>query len=101
MPDDFSALTAVLIIAAVTLSTRVAGVWISSRFMRTTRLECFLKHMSISVLVAIVTQAMLTDGNRAWIAAAVAALGTVCTGSVTGAMVLGVCAAALARALGI
>jgi uncharacterized membrane protein len=100
MVDGVSALIAILVLAAVTLATRVGGLVIMSHVTITPRIEVFLKYMATSVLISIVLPAALKGEPRIWLAVAASALIALVTRSVTGAMITGVAVAALGHALG-
>ena len=51
MVDTVAAISAVVLLALVTMATRVGGVWIMSYVTITPRVEAFLKYMSVSVLI--------------------------------------------------
>ena len=72
--DAIAAVGAVLLLAAVTLATRVGGVWLMSCVRITPRVETFLKYMSVSVLIAIVAPATWRAGPHIWLGVAAAAL---------------------------
>jgi uncharacterized membrane protein len=101
MIDTIPAIIAVVLLAAVTMATRVGGVWIMSYVEITPRIEAFLKYMSVSVLISIVVTSAWTAGPRIWIAVGTAALVAVVTRSAVGAMLAGTTLAAFARAFGL
>jgi uncharacterized membrane protein len=92
---------AVLLLAAVTLATRVGGVWLMSYVRITPRVETFLKYMSVSVLIAIVAPAAWRAGPHLWLGVALAALVMAATRSALAAMFAGTALAAAARSLGL
>jgi uncharacterized membrane protein len=100
MPDAISATSAVLLLAVVTIATRVAGVWIMSYVEITPRIEAFLKYVSVSVLISIVAPTTWVAGPRIWLAVGTAALVMVVTRSALGAMLAGTALAASARGFG-
>jgi Branched-chain amino acid transport protein (AzlD) len=61
--DTVAACGAVLLLAVVTMVTRVGGVWMMSYVRITPRVETFLKYMSISVLISIVVPAAWAGGT--------------------------------------
>lgn len=99
--DNVAAFGAVVLLAAVTLATRVGGVWMMSYVRITPRIETFLKYMSISVLIAIVVPAAWEGGPHIWPGVATAAAVMVATRSAIGAMLAGTAVAAIARGLGL
>jgi uncharacterized membrane protein len=101
MIDTIPAIIAVVLLAAVTMATRVGGVWIMSYVEITPRIEAFLKYMSVSVLISIVVTSAWTAGPRIWMAVGTAALVAVVTRSAVGAMLAGTTLAAFARAFGL
>jgi uncharacterized membrane protein len=101
MIDTIPAIIAVVLLAAVTMATRVGGVWIMSYVEITPRIEAFLKYMSVSVLISIVVTSAWTAGPRIWMAVGTAALVAVVTRSAVGAMLAGTTLAAVARAFGL
>jgi uncharacterized membrane protein len=101
MVDAIAAIGAVVLLAIVTMATRVGGVWIMSYVEITPRIEAFLKYMSISVLVSIVATTTWAAGPRIWLAVGAAALVMVATRSALGAMLAGTALAAFARSFGL
>ena len=105
MVDAVAALAAITLLAVVTMATRLGGVWIMSTVAITPRIEAFLRHMSVSVLISIVAASAWTStstaGPRIWIAVGAAALVMVFTRSALTAMLAGTAIAALARSLGL
>jgi uncharacterized membrane protein len=99
--NTIAAVGAVLLLAAVTLATRVGGVWLMSYFRITPRVETFLKYMSVSVLTAIVAPATWRAGPHIWLGVATAALVMAATRSALGAMFAGTALAAVARGFGL
>ena len=101
MVDAIAAIGAVALLAAVTMATRIGGVWIMSTIAITPRIEAFLKTMSVSVLVSIVATTTWAAGPRIWMAVATAAVVMVATRSAVGAMLAGTAVAAAARGFGL
>jgi len=101
MVDAVAAIGAVVLLAAVTLATRLGGVWIMSYVAITPRVIAFLKYMSVSVLIAIVAANASTATPRVWLAVGTAALVMIATRSAVGAMLAGTALAALGRSLGL
>jgi uncharacterized membrane protein len=100
MVDAVASISAIVLLAAVTMATRVGGVWLMSYVAITPRIEAFLKYMSVSVLVAIVVTTTWSAGPRIWLAVGTAALAMAAARSAVGAMLAGTALAALARSLG-
>jgi branched chain amino acid efflux pump len=101
MVDAIAAISAVALLAVVTMATRVGGVWIMSYVAITPRIEAFLKYMSVSVLISIVVATTWAAGPRVWLAVAAAALVMVATRSAVGAMLTGTALAAFAKSFGL
>ena len=101
MVDTIAAIGAVALLAAVTMATRIGGVWIMSTVAITPRIEAFLKTMSVSVLISIVATTTWAAGPRIWMAVATAAAVMVATRSTVGAMLAGTAVAAAARGFGL
>lgn len=93
-------IVAVLLLALVTMTTRVSGVGIMAYVAITPRIEAFLKYMAASVLISIVVPATLAASPRMWLAVVVAALVMVATRSAMSAMLIGAAVAAVAKAFG-
>lgn len=98
MPAEFAPLTAVAVMALVTLGTRLGGLWLMRFVPLTPRVEAFLRHLSASVLVALVLPVALAGGAAAWLAVGVAGGLAARRTPVLPAMLAGVAAAALWRA---
>lgn len=101
MVDATAATSAVVLLAVVTMATRVGGVWIMSYVAITPRIEAFLKYMSLSVLISIVVATSWAAGPRIWLGVGTAALVMVATRSAVGAMLAGTALAAFARSFGL
>jgi uncharacterized membrane protein len=99
--DAIAATGAVLLLAAVTMATRVGGVWMMSYVRITPRVETFLKYMSVSVLISIVVPAAWAGGPRFWLGVTIATAVMVTTRSAIGAMLAGTALAAVARSFGL
>jgi len=97
MVDEVPAAVAVLLLALVTLATRIAGVWVMSYVEITPRIEAFLKSMATSVLIAIVVPATVHASPRLWLAVGAAAAAMIATRSALGAMLIGTAVAAVAK----
>jgi uncharacterized membrane protein len=99
--DAIAAIAAVLLLAVVTLATRVGGVWLMSSIRITPRVEIFLKYMSVSVLISIVVPAVWRATPHIWLGVAGAALVMAATRSALSAMLAGTALAAVARSFGL
>ena len=84
------ALLAIAGMALVTYATRAGGLWLIARLPPSPRLETWLRHVPGAVLAAIVAPAVVTGGWYEALAAGAAMLTAARTGSVLGAMVVGV-----------
>jgi branched chain amino acid efflux pump len=100
MIDVVAAISAVVLLALVTMTTRVGGVWIMSYVTITPGIEAFLKYMSVSVLISIVAATSWAAGSRIWLGVGTAALVMIASRSAVGAMLAGTGLAALARNFG-
>ncbi len=96
-----AAFALILLMAAVTYATRIAGVAAMSFVTVTPRIAVFLKALTSSVLVAIVVPAVIHGGRAGWIAVAVAAAIVFARLGVSVAIVGGIAAAAIARQFGL
>jgi uncharacterized membrane protein len=101
MVDDVAAVGATLLLALVTLATRLGGVWIMSFVALTPRIQAFLKCMATSVFIAIVVPAAANGSPRIGLAVGAAALAMVTTRSALGAMLIGAGVAAAAKSFGL
>src|SRR5215472_12482804 len=101
MANTIAAIGAVVLLAFVTMATRVGGVWIMSFVKITPRIEAFLKYMSVSVLISIVVATTWAAGPRIWLGVGAAAFVMVATRNAVGAMLAGVALAAFARNFGL
>lgn len=99
MIADGAALLAILGMALVTYATRAGGVLLMSFVPITPRLEAFLRHLSSSVLVALVVPTALKGGTAAIVAVAATVLVMAATRQMVVAMLAGAAAAALLRHL--
>jgi uncharacterized membrane protein len=100
MVDGMVAVGAIVLLALVTMATRVGGAWIMSYVSITPRIEAFLKYMSLSVVMSIVAATTWTAGPRFWLGVATAAVVMIASRSALGAMLAGTACAALARGFG-
>jgi uncharacterized membrane protein len=95
-------LTALLVIAGMTLvtyATRIGGVLLMGLVPITPRVEAFLRHLSSSVLVALVVPSVLRGDAAGYVAVATAMVAMIALRNAVGAMALGVAAAAVVRQL--
>jgi uncharacterized membrane protein len=99
--DTAAAFGTVLLLAVVTLATRVGGVWLMSYVRITPRIQIFLKYMSVSVLISIVIPAAWAGGPHLWLGVLAAAVVMATTRSAVGAMLAGTALAAVARGFGV
>lgn len=99
MVDDVAALLMIAGMTAVTYATRIGGVMLMRLVPITPRVEAFLRHLSSSVLVALVVPAVLRGDLAGYVAVAVSMATMVALRNAVGAMALGVLAAAVIRAL--
>ena len=99
MPTDLSAYAAILIMAAVTLATRLLGAEIMQRVATSKSLERFLDALSSSVIAAIVATYVTQHGLREAAAVAVAAMVMLALRSAVWAMISGMAVAALWAAM--
>lgn len=86
MVEAHSAYIAIAIMAIVTLSTRLGGAFMMRFLTLSPRLSRFLEAMSASVLAAIVTTFLVTNGARESVAVGVAMLVMLATRSAVYAM---------------
>jgi uncharacterized membrane protein len=100
MVDTVAAVAAVLLLTAVTMATRLGGVWIMSYVEITPRIEAFLKYMAVSVLISIVVPTTIAAAPRIWIAVAAATIVAAVTRSALSAMLVGAALAAVVKNVG-
>jgi len=98
---DSTTLLAIVLMALVTYATRAGGLWLASRLDLSERAEIFLDQIPGAILISLVAPVVITGGPAAWAAAAAAALVAWRTGSLLGAMVVGVACILALRSLGI
>lgn len=99
MVGEGAALLAIVGMALVTYATRAGGVLLMGLVPITPRVEAFLRHLSSSVLVALVVPAALKGDPAALVAVAAAGLVMAVTRQMIAAMAAGVACAALLRQL--
>ena len=99
MALDTLTLLTIVLMALATYATRAGGLWLASRLALSERAEAWLDYIPGAILVSIVAPVVLAGG----IAEALAALAVILvawrTGNLPIAMVTGVCAVLLLRAL--
>jgi uncharacterized membrane protein len=93
-------LLAIVLMALVTYATRAGGLWLASRLDLSERAEVFLEQIPGAILISLVAPVVVTGGPAAWVSAALVALVAWRTGSLLGAMVVGVGAILALRSLG-
>jgi uncharacterized membrane protein len=96
--QDADAFLAISAMAVLTYATRAGGFLVMSMVPLSPRLEAFLRHLSGSVLVAIIVPAVVTSGLAAILAVIAAVLVMRRTGNALLAMTAGIGLAALLRA---
>lgn len=74
MPSDILAVAAIIMIAAITCASRMAGALLMSRVVVSARIERFLNALSVSVIAALVASIVAQNGLREAIAVALAAV---------------------------
>lgn len=101
MAVDSITLAAIILMALVTYATRAGGLWLASRLELSGRAEVFLEQIPGAILVSLVAPVVVSGGPVAWFAALAVALVAWRTGSLLGAMVVGVGAVLLLRSIGV
>lgn len=94
MINDLTAWAAILMIAAITFSSRIAGSVIMNRVTVSLKIERFLDALSVSVIAALVATVLAQNGLREAAAVAFASLIMVRTKSAVWAMMTGIIVAA-------
>jgi uncharacterized membrane protein len=74
MPNDLSAFAAIVIIAGVTLGTRLCGAVMMQKVGSSDRVESFLEALSTSVIAAIIATVIAQGGLRETVAVVLAAM---------------------------
>ena len=74
MPSDIPAVAAIIMIAAITFASRMAGALLMSRVIVSARIERFLNALSVSVIAALVASIVAQNGLREAVAVALAAV---------------------------
>jgi uncharacterized membrane protein len=96
---DPSSLYAILLMALVTYVTRAGGLWLASRLDLSERAGAWLDAIPGAILISIVAPTVLTGGFAEALAAIVVVLVALRTGSLPAAMIVGVGAVLVLRAL--
>jgi uncharacterized membrane protein len=96
---DPQALLTILLMALATYATRAGGLWLASRLTLSERVEAWLDHIPGAMLVSIVAPVVLASGPAEALAAVAVVLVAWRTGSFPVAMVTGVCAVLVLRAV--
>jgi len=96
---DLQALLAILLMALATYATRAGGLWLASRLTLSGRVEAWLDHIPGAILVSIVAPTVLASGPAEALAGLAVVLVALRTGSLPVAMVTGVCAVLVLRAV--
>ena len=73
MPSDLSAFAAVIMIAAITFASRIAGPLLMTSMVISQRIERFLNALSVSVIAALVASIIAQSGLREGAAVGLAA----------------------------
>jgi uncharacterized membrane protein len=97
----FSLITlfAIVLMALATYATRVGGLWLASRFDLSERAGSWLDQIPGAILVALVAPVVLTGGPAEALAALAVVVVAVRTASLPAAMVTGVVAVVVLRAI--
>ena len=96
---DPQALLAIALMALATYATRAGGLWLASRLALSERMEAWLGYIPGAILVSLVAPTVLTGGLAEALAAVAVILVALRTGSLPVAMVAGVGAVVVLRAL--
>ena len=99
MSPDPQALLAIALMALATYATRAGGLWLASRLALSGRMEAWLGYIPGAILVSLVSPTVLTGGLAETLAAVAVILVALRTGSLPVAMVAGVGAVVVLRAL--
>lgn len=92
-------LFAIVLMAITTYATRAAGLWLASRFDLSERAGAWLDQIPGAILVSLVAPAVLTGGPAEALAALAVIVVAVRTASLPAAMVTGVVAVVVLRAI--
>jgi uncharacterized membrane protein len=93
------AIIAIALMALATYATRAGGLWLASRLDLSERAGAWLDQIPGAILVSLVAPVVLTGGFAEALAAVAVVFVAVRTGSLPAAMVTGVVAVVLLRAL--
>ncbi len=96
---DPQALLTIALMALATYATRAGGLWLASRLALSERMEAWLGYIPGAILVSLVAPTVLTGGLAETLAAVAVILVALRTGSLPVAMVAGVGAVLVLRAL--
>ena len=99
MSIDLQALLTIVLMAIATYATRSGGLWLASHLTLTERVEAWLGYIPGAILVSLVAPTVLTGGLAETLAAVAVILVALRTGSLPVAMVAGVGAVLVLRAL--
>ena len=99
MSLDPQALLTIALMALATYATRAGGLWLASRLSLSERTEAWLGYIPGAILVSLVAPTVLTGGLAETLAAVAVILIALRTGSLPVAMVAGVGAVLVLRAL--
>ena len=99
MSLDPQALLTIVLMAIATYATRSGGLWLASRLALSERMEAWLGYIPGAILVSLVAPTVLTGGLVETLAAVAVILVTLRTGSLPVAMVAGVGAVLVLRAV--
>ena len=99
MSLDPQALLAITLMAIATYATRSVGLWLASRLALSERTEAWLGYIPGAILVSLVAPTVLTGGLAETLAAMAVILVALRTGSLPVAMVAGVGAVLVLRAV--
>jgi len=92
-------LLAIVLMAITTYATRAGGLWLASRFDLSERAGAWLDQIPGAILVSLVAPAVLTGGPAEALAALAVVVVAVRTASLPAAMVTGVVAVVVLRAI--
>jgi uncharacterized membrane protein len=92
-------LLAIVLMAITTYATRAVGLWLASRFDLSERAGAWLDQIPGAILVSLVAPAVLTSGPAEALAALAVVVVAVRTASLPAAMVTGVVAVVVLRAI--
>lgn len=92
-------LLAIILMALATYATRAGGLWLASRFDLSERAGAWLDQIPGAILVSLVAPVVLTGGFAEALAAVAVVIVALRTGSLPVAMVAGVVAVVVLRAL--